>query len=257
MKEYFKILKQKVKETFSKLKKHTIVPQVREKLKSFNIARLRAFSLIIYTSVLSICRSIYARSYNFFNVAGTKLGKIGIKSDWISWIGFGIGIFAINFLAMEMYGWALLAILLNRFCDGLDGAIARSTKITNFGVFLDSALDYIFYGGVIWGFALADGNNASSACFLMFGFTSAACAMLSYSVIAYKMNSQQDLNLDHSPFYLGGVAQGAETLVVLILLCLFPEIFVPLAIILGILSLVKAFSLIVAAYYNFVIMQKK
>ena len=207
--------------------------------------------------VVSICQKIYGKSYNFFNVAGTKLGKIGIKANAVSWVGFGIGLFAVNFLAMEMYGWALVAILLNRFCDGLDGAIARATKVTTFGVFLDATLDYIFYGAVIWGFALGNSDNAGAASFLMFGFTAAACAMLAYSVVAYKINSKQELNLDNSPFYLGGIAQGSETLVVLILLCLMPKWFVPLAIILGVLSLIKAFSVIVAAYYNFVIMAKK
>ncbi|MBR1648936.1 MAG: CDP-alcohol phosphatidyltransferase family protein [Alphaproteobacteria bacterium] len=199
---------------------------------------------------------VYAKSYNLFNALGGRLGKIGIKAHWVSWIGFIIGIFAVNFLAMEMYGWALLAILLNRFCDGLDGAIARSTEVTNFGVFLDAALDYIFYGGVIWGFALGNPSQAAAACFLMFGFVAAACAMLAYSVVAYKINSKQHLNLDNSPFYLGGIAQGSETFAVLVLLCLFPNYFTPMATVLGILSLIKAFSVIIAAYYNFVIMDK-
>ncbi len=257
MKEYFKILKQKVKKTSAQVKKSKIMNSSVKKIKSLKNSKVTEYSKKGLTDTMSFGRKIYAKTCNWFNVYGTKLGKIGIKAHWISWIGFGIGVFAVNFLALEMYGWALIAILLNRICDGLDGAIARSTQITNFGVFLDASLDYIFYGGVIWGFALANNYNASSACFLMFGFTAAACAMLSYSVIAYKMNSQQSLNLDNSPFYLGGVAQGSETLVVLILLCLFPKAFVPLAVIFGILSLIKAFSVIVAAYYNFVIMAKK
>lgn len=257
MKEYSKNLKQKVKKNHTTTKKQKLTASAVQKIKSLKKIKLVDYTRRSCNYTVSFCRRIYAKTYNLFNAYGTKLGKIGIKAHWISWIGFGIGIFAINFLALEMYGWALAAILLNRACDGLDGAVARSTKITNFGVFLDATLDYIFYGGVIWGFALANGNNASSACFLMFGFTAAACAMLSYSVIAYKINSQQVLNIDNSPFYLGGIAQGSETLVVLILLCLFPGTFVPLAIIFGILSLIKAFSVVVAAYYNFVIMAKK
>ncbi len=257
MKEDFKILKQKVKKSYTNFKKQKLISKTTNKIKSLQKAKVFSLCKKTYDFIISVSRRIYAKTYNFFNATGTKLGKIGIKAHWVSWIGFCIGIFAVNFLAMEMYGWALFAILLNRFCDGLDGAIARSTQITNFGVFLDATLDYIFYGGVIWGFALADADNAAFACFLMFGFSAAACAMLSYSVIAYKINSEQALNLDHSPFYLGGLAQGSETLVVLILLCLFPSGFVVLSVIFGILSLIKAFSMIVAAYYNFVIMAKK
>ena len=40
-----------------------------------------------------------------------------------------------------------------RFFDALDGAIAKNNKPSDFGVFLDTALDYIFYAGVIFGFA--------------------------------------------------------------------------------------------------------
>lgn len=231
MKEYFKILKKKVQNIWS---------------------RIRIKEYFIYISRLS--QKIYAQAYNKINVAGTYLGQIGISANAVSWIGFVIGIFAINFIAMEMYGWALLAILLNRLCDGLDGAIARSTKVTDFGVFLDASLDYIFYGGVIFAFALANptANGLAAAC-MLFGFAAAACAMLAYSVIAYKNHNEQQLNLDHSPFYLGGLVQGSETLIALVVLCLFPGWFPVMAIILGVFSLVKAFSVIVAAYYNFVI----
>ena len=50
---------------------------------------------------------------------------------------------------MEMYATAILCIILNRVCDALDGAIARNSQVTDFGVFLDATLDYIFYAGVI------------------------------------------------------------------------------------------------------------
>ena len=229
--------------------------QKNKKIPSF--AEVSARLKKVHGTMSGAAQKIYARSYNFFNVFGSRLGKIGVKADFVSWIGFVIGIFAINFLAMEMYGWALAAILLNRFCDGLDGAIARATKVTYFGVFLDATLDYIFYGGIIFGFALADGNNAVAACFLLCAFAASACAMLAYSVIAFKINSKQQLNLDNSPFYLGGIAQGFETLTVLVLLCLFPAKFVFLAVLIGVFSLIKAFSVIVAAYYNFVILTQK
>ena len=231
MEEYFKILKEKLDKVLADIK---IKP--------------------IYNKIANFFARAYNKSYNFLNRAGTYLGKKGVSANMVSWIGFAIGMLAVNFLAMEKYGLALFCILLNRFCDGLDGAIARSTKITDFGVFLDATLDYIFYGGIILGFALANPvENSASACYLYFGFVAAACAMLAYSVIAFKNNSKQQLNLDHSPFYLGGAVQGSETLVSLVLLCLFPGWFKVIAIILGSFSLVKAFSVIVAAYYNFVI----
>lgn len=169
--------------------------------------------------------------------------------------GFGFGIchrhFAINFLAMEMYGYALFCILVNRAFDALDGAIARHSEVTDFGIFLDAALDYIFYAGVIFGFALANPyDNAVAAGFLLFAFAASSCALLAYAVVAYKNNSAEKLNLNQSPFYLGGFAQGFETFTALVVLCIVPGWFMPIAIILGVLSLVKALSVIAAAYYN-------
>ena len=52
--------------------------------------------------------------------------------------------------------------------------------------------------------------------------------------------------------WLDGVLWGVP-LIALMILCLFPGWFPVMAILLGVLSLIKAFSMIVAAYYNFVI----
>lgn len=204
--------------------------------------------------IAEVSKTLYYKVYKAFDATGKKLAKMGVSANLISILGFIIGIFAINFLSLEMYGYALLCILLNRVFDAVDGAIARHSEITDFGVFLDAALDYIFYAGVIFGFALANPEqNAIAACFLMFAFASAACAMLAYAVIAYKNNSNEKLELNQSPFYLGGFAQGFETFIALIILCIIPVWFMPIAIILGALSLVKTLSVVAAAYYNFVI----
>ena len=64
------------------------------------------------------------------------------------------------------------------------------------------------------------------------------------------------MDLEQSPFYLGGVAQGFETLTALVILCIVPGWFMPIAIILGCWCLVKALMVVTAAYYNFVIVTK-
>ncbi len=205
-----------------------------------------------------ICRKTADAFRRVLDAVAKKINKAGISANFVSILGFLIGIFAINFLSLERYGYALICILLNRVFDALDGAIARNTKVTDFGVFLDATLDYIFYAGVIFGFALANPfQNAVAASFLLFSFAAAACAMLAYAVIAYKNNASQKLELEQSPFYLGGLAQGFETLVALIVLCIIPGCFLQIAIVLGVLCLVKAFSIMVTAYYNFVIAGKK
>lgn len=234
----------------NRLKSIKINLQLGDKLEKLKIKQMT-------TKTAQFFKSVYAQIYKLFDVMGRKFSKSGISANFVTISGFIIGIFAINFLAMEMYGYALFCILVNRAFDALDGAIARHSEVTDFGVFLDAALDYIFYAGVIFGFALANPyQNAVAAGFLLFAFASSACSMLAYAVVAYKNNSHEKLELNQSPFYLGGFAQGFETFVALIVLCIIPVWFMPIAIILGVLSLVKALSVIAAAYYNFVIALK-
>ena len=101
-----------------------------------------------------------------------------------------------------------------------------------------------------------DRANAVAAAFLLFAFMSSACALLAYGVVAHKSSQNYEL-LNNSPFYLGGFAQGFETLLALVLMCLLPWWFLPIAIIFGVLGLVKALTIVIAAYYNFVIANKK
>ena len=189
---------------------------------------------------------------------GKKAAQKGISANMVSILGFSVGMLAINFLAMNMFFWALLCILLNRLFDALDGATAKNKNISDFGVFLDATLDYIFYAGVIFGFALANPmENAVAASFLLFGFSASASAMLAYAVIAYKNSKSKEPDLEQSPFYLGGMAQGFETLTALVVLCIVPIWFLPIAIVLGCWCLVKALMIISAAYFSFVIAKKE
>ena len=190
------------------------------------------------------------------NSWGKELSKNGINANMISIFGFVIGMMAINFLAMNMYFEALMCILINRFCDVMDGAVARIEGVTPFGIFLDACLDFVFYAGVIFGFALAEPDeNAVAACFLLFGFTASACAMLAYGVVSYQ-GAKKAKELDSSPFYLGGLAQGFETLAAFVLLCMMPFAFLPIAIALGCWCLLKAMVIVSSAYYKLVILGK-
>lgn len=202
------------------------------------------------------CKKIRGRFDIGLEWLAARLAKLNIKANFISLTGFVIGLLAINFLAMEHYGTALICILLNRFCDMLDGAVARHSNPTTFGVFFDAVLDYAFYAGIIFGFALANPyDNAVSATFLLFGFAASASAMLMYNSVAGK-NERSSMPLSESPFYLGGALQGFETFVSLTVLCLFPALFMPLAIVLGIYCFVKAVSIVTSAYYILVIAAK-
>ena len=211
----------------------------------------------VFFKTKNISEKFYAKVNIFFDFLGKWCAKFGISANIITLTGLVIGLFALNFIAMQMYMTALLFILLNRFCDGLDGAVARHVKITDFGIFLDTACDYIFYAALIFGFALANPQqNASAAAFLLFAFTTASVTMLAYAVVAYKKKKTPYVSLSKSPFYLWGFAQGFETFIALVLMCLMPSFFIVIAVFFGLLSLVKAVGIMINAYYVFEISEK-
>jgi phosphatidylserine synthase len=98
---------------------------------------------------------------------GRRLAGAGVSASGVTVVGFAIGLLAIPCLAAEWYGSALAAIPVNRPADGLDGAVARHTTLTDSDGSLDTVRDFIFYAGVAFGFALPcrpDHVRAVSVC---------------------------------------------------------------------------------------------
>jgi phosphatidylglycerophosphate synthase len=166
------------------------------------------------------------------------LTRLGAKADQLTLTGFAIGFLAVPLLAAGLYGWALAAILLNRLCDGLDGTVARLQGPTNRGAFLDIALDFAFYGLVVLGFALADpARNALAAAFLLTAFIGTGSSFLAFAVIAERTGVKADAFPMKGIGYLGGLTEGAETIALFVLMCLFPAAFPALAFIFAALCL--------------------
>jgi phosphatidylglycerophosphate synthase len=141
-------------------------------------------------------------------------------------LGFAMGLSAVPAIALEAYPAALLLILLNRLADGLDGAMARRTRKTDRGGFLDITLDFIFYASIPFAFALADPlHNALAAAFLIFSFVGTGCSFLAYAIMAAKRGISTDLRGQKSLYYLGGLTEGTETIVAFVLACLWPAYF--------------------------------
>ena len=155
-----------------------------------------------------------------------SLVQKGVKADHITIGGFFVGMAGAAAISLRYYFLGLLLILLNRLGDGLDGPLARMTGPTDRGAFLDITLDFIFYSAVIVGFALAEpANNALAATILIFSFIGTGSTFLAYAIMAER-RSLKNLKLPQKGFYyLGGIAEGTETILFLILFCLFPSLF--------------------------------
>ena len=157
-----------------------------------------------------------------------------ISANSITFAGFAIGLLAVPLLWIELYTMALALILVNRFFDGLDGAVARRNGITSFGGYLDITCDFIFYSAVILGFALADPEkNGLTASFLIFSFIGTGSSFLAFAVAAEKHGISSEAHGQKAFYYLGGLAEGTETILFYIIICLFPEHFPTLAVIFG------------------------
>jgi phosphatidylglycerophosphate synthase len=164
-------------------------------------------------------------------------------------LGFATGLVAVPAIALEAYPAALLLILLNRLADGLDGAMARRTRKTDRGGFLDITLDFIFYASIPFAFALADPlHNALAAAFLIFSFVGTGCSFLAYAIMAAKRGIGTDLRGQKSLYYLGGLTEGTETILLFVLICLLPGWFSTLAWIFGTLCWVTTATRIHAGW---------
>ncbi len=178
-----------------------------------------------------------------------KLTTLGIKANHITLVGFILGMLSVPALSQESYGWAIVFIALNRIMDGLDGAVARVQGSTDLGGYLDITLDFIFYSAVIFGFALANPiDNALAASFVIFSFMGTGSSFLAFAIMAEKRHIE---NLDYggkSLHFIGGLAEGAETIVFLILICLVPAHFALLAYVFGTICWITTATRIYAAY---------
>ena len=120
------------------------------------------------------------------SVAG-KLVTQGIKADHVSWLGFSLGLAAVPLITLHQEFWAIACILLNRLADGIDGSIARLTRPTDRGAFLDIALDFLFYSSIPLAFALANPQqNGLAAAVLIYAFVGTGSAFLAFAIIAAK-----------------------------------------------------------------------
>jgi phosphatidylglycerophosphate synthase len=167
---------------------------------------------------------------------GAPLAARGLSANAVTVAGFAIGLCAAAAIASRAYLLGLGLLLLNRLCDGLDGAIARRRGLTDLGGFLDILLDFLIYSAVPFAFALANpAANALAAAFLIFSFVGTGSSFLAFAIMAAKRGMSTELRGRKSLYYLGGLTEGTETILVFVLACLWPALFPPLAWIFGLL----------------------
>ena len=173
-----------------------------------------------------------------------------ISANAITLIGFFIGLLAVFFISIRFYFLGMVLIIINRFFDGLDGAVARRNGITSLGGYLDITCDFIFYSAVIFGFALAEPNqNSFAAIFLLFSFVGTGTSFLAFAAIEKKQNLFPSERGEKAFYYKRGLVEGIETIAFYIIVCLFPENFSIVAIIFGLFCWLTVIGRIYSAYF--------
>ena len=147
-----------------------------------------------------------------------RLLAIGVRADALTVTGFAVGIAAALLIADSFYSGALVAILISRLIDALDGAVARLTMPTDRGGFLDITLDFLFYASIPLAFAVADpARNALAAAALLAAFMGTGSSFLAFASIAAKRGMTSTAYPNKSFYFLGGLTEGVRGCVMCVL----------------------------------------
>jgi phosphatidylglycerophosphate synthase len=188
-----------------------------------------------------------------------KLAKgldwLGLRADQVTLAGFGCGVLAGCAVIPGWFWLALGLFALNRLADGLDGALARLQGPTERGAFLDIVADFLNYGWLPLCFAFYDSANALAAAFLLFSFIGTGSSFLAYAIMAERSGSAglaaQQGHKRTGFFYLGGLTEGAETILVLAAMLVWPTEFIWLAVFFGLACWLTTGWRIYAAWQDF------
>ncbi len=182
---------------------------------------------------------------------GKGLARAGVTANQVTLAGAVIGIASGVAIGYRYYLLGLALVLLSRLLDGLDGAVARATKQSDFGGYLDIVSDFAFYVAVPLGFGFAVAANLPFAMILIASFTLTGISFLAYAVMAAKRGRETSAHGKKSFFYNTGLAEGTETIVAFVLMCLLPNNFAIIAVIYSAMCLITVIQRTIAAKVDF------
>jgi phosphatidylglycerophosphate synthase len=185
------------------------------------------------------------------NPIGRGLVALGMTANQVTMIGAAFGLIAAGCVAAGLFYPALWFVIANRVIDGLDGAVARASRSSDFGGYLDIVSDFIFYSAIPLAFAVARPETALAAAFLIFSFIGTATSFLGFAILAEKHQVTTKIRGKKAFYYLGGLTEGTETILLFLAMLVWPDYFSLMAIVFGILCWVTTGTRIYAAYRQF------
>ena len=177
----------------------------------------------------------------------TAAQQRNLTANQVTIAGFACGLAAMAAIALQFYGLGLLLLLANRMADGVDGALAKRNGPTDLGGYLDIVFDFIIYAGAAFAFALAQPEHAVAAAFLIFSFMGTGSSFLAFAIFAAKRKLDGEAAYNKCFYYLGGITEGTETILLFVIVLLFPGWFPTAAYVYGTLCWLTTIGRIGAA----------
>lgn len=197
-------------------------------------------------------RQMLAAIKPFLDQTAGAIHARGISANQVSVVGFGFGIGAAVMIAAGQVEAAVVPLVINRICDGLDGAVARREGPTDRGAFLDITLDFLFYAGVPLAFAFCNPQfNALPAAVLLASFIGTGVSFLAFAIMAEKRGEKSTAYPSKAFYYLGGLTEGTETIICFLAMCLFRDWFPTLAYIYAAMCTLTTITRMVAGWERF------
>lgn len=182
------------------------------------------------------------------DAAAMRAHRAGYTADQVTLAAFGLGMISALLIALGHSTLAILPLLAGRILDGLDGALARLSQTTDRGAFLDISLDFLFYAAVPLAFATVD---PVAAAVLLAAFIGTGTSFLAYAIIAEKRGDKSTDYPSKAFYYLGGLAEGTETITCFLLMCLWPQHFAVFAYIYATICCVTTATRLLAGWKSF------
>ncbi|MEU4626550.1 CDP-alcohol phosphatidyltransferase family protein [Actinoplanes sp. NPDC023801] len=159
--------------------------------------------------------------------AAARIAAAGVSPLTVTVAGWLAGVAACGAAATGRWWLALVLWLLNRLLDGLDGPVARVRGATELGGFLDIVADFSIYAGFVVAVAVARPEARLACVALLCAYYLSGTAFLALSSLLERRGST--IGDARSLRFVGGLAEGAETVAVYVLFCVFPQWAAPIA----------------------------
>ena len=164
------------------------------------------------------------------DAAAARAVAAGLTADAVTMTGLGVGLIGAAAVALGAPLLGLFLLACTRLADGLDGAIARRTILTDRGGFLDIVADFAIYAAYPLAFAVTDpAANALAAASLLASIIVSGTAFLAFAAIAAKRGMSTAAQGEKTIYYLAGLAEGAETIAAFAAMCVWPQAFAGIA----------------------------